>query len=99
MLLARYLGMVPKLVEDPDIIGFRVVLNVGSPAPTVRSEPLPIDQLPPALTTTTTTPPPPGDGTVPEESSTTTTVLEGAPPDAAPPGIVPTDPEKAAACH
>ena len=76
-----------------------IVLNVGSPAPTVRSEPLPIDQLPPALTTTTTTPPPPGDGTVPEESSTTTTVLEGAPPDAAPPGIVPTDPEKAAACH
>ena len=63
------------------------------------AEPLPIDQLPPALTTTTTTPPPPGDGTVPEESSTTTTVLEGAPPDAAPPGIVPTDPEKAAACH
>ena len=99
VLLARYLGTVPKLVEDPDIIGFRVVLNVGSPAPTVRSEPLSIDQLPPALTTTTTTPPPPGDGTVPEESSTTTTVLEGAPPDAAPPGIVPTDPEKAAACH
>lgn len=99
VLLARYLGTVPKLVEDPDIIGFRVVLNVGSPAPTVRSEPLPIDQLPPALTTTTTTPPPPGDGTVAEESSTTTTVLEGAPPDAAPPGIVPTDPEKAAACH
>ena len=33
------------------------------------------------------------------EGSTTTTILEDAPADAAPPGIVPTDPEKAAACH
>lgn len=107
ILLARYLGNVPKMVSDDSIVGFRVVLNVGSDVPTVRSEPLPVDQLPPALlpTTTTTTVPTPGQApptTVPSTTAgdtTTTTILDGAPDDAAPPGIVPTDPERAAACH
>ncbi len=104
ILLARHLGTVPKLVEDPDIMGFRVVLNVGSSAPTVNKDALPVDQLPPALGPTSTTTPPSSsdpDATVAPaaEDTTTTTILEGAPPDAAPPGIVPTDPEKAAACH
>ncbi|UDY35592.1 LCP family protein [Dermatobacter hominis] len=106
ILLARHLGNVPKLVEDDEIIGFRVVLNVGGDVPTVRQEALPVDQLPPGLATTTvpqgdegatTTTEPGTTSTV--EGSTTTTILEDAPADAAPPGIVPTDPEKAAACH
>ncbi len=107
VLLARHLGTVPKLVEDDDIIGFRVVLNVGSDVPTVRADALPVEQLPPELQTTTTAPPAAeGDGAATTEppaasgeESTTTTILDGAPADAAPPGIVPTDPERAAACH
>jgi LCP family protein required for cell wall assembly len=100
ILLARHLGTVPKLVEDPEIVGFRVILNVGSDVPTVRAEALPVDQLPPALTTTTTVAPAAGPVTTSTvEDVTTTTVLDDAPADAAPPGIVPTDPEGAAACH
>lgn len=103
VLLARHLGTIPKLVEDEDIIGFRVVLNVGNDVPTVRPDALPVDQLPPGLATTA--PPADEDVTTTTEPGTTvdtvttTTILEGAPADAAPPGIVPTDPEKAAACH
>ena len=105
ILLARHLGTIPKLVEDEEIIGFRVVLNVGNDVPTVRPDALPVDQLPPGLSSTTV---PPADAdttttapgtTSTVEGSTTTTILEDAPADAAPPGIVPTDPEKAAACH
>lgn len=101
VLLARYLGTTPKLVEDEKVMGFRVILDAGSTVPTVRSEPLPLDQLPPELaSTTTTTTTPPRDGSPDTTESTTTTVVtDGAPPDAAPPGIVPTDPEKAAACR
>lgn len=99
VLLARHLGTVPKLVEDEEIMGFRVVLSVGKDVPTVRAEPLPVDQLPPSLTTTTTVA---GDGdpsTTAPGDTTTTVIEEGAPQDLAPPGVVPTDPEKAAACH
>jgi len=103
ILLARHLGTVPKLVEDPDIMGFRVVLNVGSSAPTVNKDALPVDQLPAGLAPTTTTVPPstsePDAAATPGVDTTTTTILDDAPADAAPPGIVPTDPEKAAACH
>lgn len=101
ILLARYLGTTPKLVEDPSVMGFRVILDTGSTAPTIRSEPLPVDQLPPgfAPTTSTTTTAAPAGPQDTEPSTTTTVVDDGAPPDAAPPGIVPTDPEKAAACR
>lgn len=107
VLLARHLEEVPKLVEDDEIMGFRVVLSVGKDIPVVRSEPLPVDQLPPSLTTTTTVPGSDGGGepgsssTTPGEAgdTTTTVIEEGAPEDLAPPGVVPTDPEKAAACH
>lgn len=108
VLVARQLGTVPKLVEDDTIVGFRVVLDVGSDVPTVRAEPLPLDQLPaslaPTTTTTTTAPPTKATATTVAPSTTagdttTTTILDGAPDDAAPPGIVPTDPERAAACH
>ncbi|HPU39530.1 MAG TPA: LCP family protein [Microthrixaceae bacterium] len=105
VLVARYLGTVPKLVEDDSIVGFRVVLNVGSDMPTVRAEPIPLDQLPAALAPTTTTTPASGSTASTATPSTTagdtttTTILDGAPDDAAPPGIVPTDPERAAACH
>lgn len=99
ILLARYLGTTPKLVQDKSIMGFRVILDAGSEIPTVRSEPLPLDQLPAGLApTTTTTTAPPSSGDAPE-STTTTVIDDGAPPDAAPPGIVPTDPERAAACR
>jgi len=107
VLVARHLGTVPKLVQDDSIVGFRVVLDVGSDVPTVRSEPIPVDQLPASLTTTTTTTTAPSSKatatTVAPSTTagdtTTTTILDGAPDDAAPPGIVPTDPERAAACH
>lgn len=98
VLLARYLQTPPKLVEDDSLMGFRVVLDVGTSVPEVRSQPLAVDQLPagyvPTTTTTTTVAPATG------STATTTTVIdEGAPPDTTPPGVVPTDPEKAAACR
>ncbi len=102
VLLARYLETTPKLVEDESLMGFRVILDTGGDTVSVRSEPLPMDQLPPGFiptTTTTTTEPTaaaPSDGST---ATTTTVIDDGAPPDAAPPGVVPTDPEKAAACR
>ena len=103
ILLARQLETIPKLVEDKKIAGYRVVLAVGRDFGGVRTEPLPVEQLPPALqpAPATTTAPPAAGGEPPatDGQTTTTVITDGAPPDAAPPGIVPTDPEKAAACR
>ena len=103
ILLARQLQAIPKLVTDKTISGYRVVLAIGKDFQGVRSDALPVDQLPPALRPLPTTSVPPAiesTGTPPTEAQTTTTVITGgAPPDAAPPGIVPTDPAKAAACR
>ena len=101
VLLARQLDTIPKLVPDPDITGYRVVLSVGSDFSGVRDQPLPVDQLPPALQAvpTTTTVPADAATTTPPGDTTTTVLTDGAPADAAPPGIVPTDPVKAAACR
>ncbi len=108
VLLARQLQVIPRLVPDPSISGYRVVLNVGRDFGGVRAEALPVEQLPPSLqpTTTTTVPSAPPAAT-PEAPATTTATdapstsapAEGAPPDLAPPGVVPTDPVKAAACR
>lgn len=106
ILLARQLQVIPRLVPDPTITGYRVVLNVGRDFGGVRAEPLPADQLPPALRPTTTTVPPSPPAvagapasTPPTEAPATSAPAEGAPPDLAPPGVVPTDPVKAAACR
>jgi len=113
ILLARQLDTIPKLVEDDEITGYRVVLNVGKTAPQVRPDLLPVDQLPPELraapSTTATIPQDAQTNADPNDAVTTTapsttTLVPGADaenpiPADAPPGVVPTDPEKAAACH
>jgi polyisoprenyl-teichoic acid--peptidoglycan teichoic acid transferase len=98
VLLARQLQAIPKLVPDATINGYRVVLSVGNDFQGVRDQLLPVDQLPPALRPLPTTTVPPGVPST-EAQTTTTVITEGAPADAGPPGIVPTDPAKAAACR
>ena len=119
LLLAAQLDPVPTLELDPEIVGFRVVLNVGTDDLAVRSTPVPLTELPPNLApttsstttvrpTTTTTAPDRGDGSSATGSggggSSTTAPPTSAvdPTDSnrpAPPGVVPTDPAKAASCH
>jgi LCP family protein required for cell wall assembly len=99
ILLARQLQSIPQIVADQDITGYRVVLKVGSDFTGVRDQALPVDQLPPTLrplpTTTTTVP-----ATTADPNATTTTVDTEDPASAqVSPGIVPTDPAKAAACR
>ncbi len=102
VLVARYLDVVPELELDESIVGNRVILDVDDEVTGVRDEPKALADLPeefqPIPTTTTTTVPP---TTQPVDPAATDTTLpaEGAPPDAAPPGVVPTDPERAAACR
>lgn len=96
LLLASQLEAVPAVELDEDISGYRVVLTVGTDFAGVRAEALPLDQLPADLVPTTSTP----TTTAPEVStseptdasapSTTTTSV---------PGVVPTDPAKAATCR
>lgn len=97
--LAAQLGAVPQFRIDPDITGYRVVLSVGSDfggvlAEAVPVESLPQDQLPPPSTASTTTTPAPSTDTAapgdPAEGTVTTTTA---------PGVVPTDPERAATCR
>ena len=101
LVLATYMKNSPKLVLDKTIVGYRVVLNVGSDFAGTREEPIAYEDLPPDLappvpTTTTTT-------TVPGTSSTTVpgtpTTEAGDTNRPAAPGVVPTDPERAAACR
>ena len=99
VLLARQLQAVPRLIPDKTILGPRVVLAVGTDFQGVRSTSIPVDQLPASLQALpTTTAPAPG-GAPPSSGGTTTTVItDGAPTDS-PPGIVPSDPARAAACR
>lgn len=115
--LAVHLVEPPKLVYDEDLVGPRVVLDIGKSFEGVREQPLSMEELGDELRSpdkdydslvsavTTTTAPPPDAA---EEAPTTATTLpvdddptfvEAAEADGAPPGIVPTDPAKAAACH
>jgi hypothetical protein len=100
LLLATQLESVPRFELDEEISGYRVVLAVGDDFAGVRAAALPLDQLPadliPATTETTapsTTAGTPADGvvdpTLGAEPATTTTM----------PGVVPTDPAKAATCR
>ncbi len=97
LLLAAQLEALPKMELDEDITGHRVVLSVGTDFAGVRSEPIPLDQLPPDLVPTTTA-----------SSTTVAATTTGDPADGEPtgdttttsvPGVVPTDPDKAATCR
>lgn len=100
LLLAAQLETLPAIELDEELTGYRVVLSVGDDGAAVRSDALPLDQLPPDLvpptSEPTTTVPTPGEESpaAPEDpaatSSTTTTSM---------PGVVPTDPERAATCR
>jgi LCP family protein required for cell wall assembly len=96
LLLAAQLEAVPVFELDEEISGYRVVLGVGADFAGVRAEALPVDQLPPDLIPTTTAPETEApetsvdDGAATTTTSTTTTSV---------PGVVPTDPAKAATCR
>lgn len=100
LLLASQLEVLPVLEYDEDILGYRVELYVGSDFGGVRAERVPLEQLPadlaPRTTSTTETvlptepsPDPTLDPAIPEAPTTTEP----------PPGVVPTDPERAATCR
>ena len=94
LLLAAQLESVPQVELDEEISGYRVVLSVGSDFAGVRAEAIPVEQLPPDLIPTTTAPSttvttPSTDDPTATTSTTTTSV----------PGVVPTDPAKAATCR
>jgi LCP family protein required for cell wall assembly len=105
LLLAAQLEELPEFELDEEISGYRVVLSVGRAVPRVRAEALPLDQLPADLIPTTSAPAAeagapaeePTDDTAveptddPSASTTTTTTSV--------PGVVPTDPAKAATCR
>ncbi len=107
LVLAAQLEALPELELDDEITGYRVELDIGGDFAGVRAEPLPLDQLPPDLappTSSSTT----IDPTDPSTTSSTDTTVDPADPNAPPedpvdvdeaPGVVPTDPERAALCR
>jgi LCP family protein required for cell wall assembly len=130
--LASHLVDAPAFVFDEDIVGPRVVLNLGRNFGGLSESPLPLEQLPEELQTPeegynpfltgvgVSDPAAPGetpaegapevpatDVPTTEAPTTDTTLpadqdpafLEAAEAEGAPPGIVPSDPAKAAACH
>jgi hypothetical protein len=130
--LASHLVDVPAFVFDEDIVGPRVVLNLGRNFGGLSESALPLEQLPEELQTPeegynpfltgvgVSDPAAPGetpaegapevpatDVPTTEAPTTDTTLpadqdpafLEAAEAEGAPPGIVPSDPAKAAACH
>lgn len=103
LLLAAQLEELPELELDEEISGYRVVLSVGRDVPRVRAEALPLDQLPADLIPTTSAPAP--EAGVPTEESTDDTAVEPTEDPSASttttsvPGVVPTDPAKAATCR
>jgi LCP family protein required for cell wall assembly len=112
LLLAAQLQTVPRVELDEDIAGYRVVLSVGEDFAGVRPEALPLEQLPPDLIPTTTTEvpdPTTTDGETPGSETPDGEVTDGGDgepmPDGATttstsvPGVVPTDPERAATCR
>ena len=97
LLVAAQLDSLPQVELDEDITGYRVVLEIGNDFTGVRADALPIGQLPTDLIPTTTSP----STTVPDATTgstsdddtgatTTTTSI---------PGVVPTDPDRAATCR
>jgi hypothetical protein len=113
LLLAAHLqgGVTAEL--DEDIAGYRVVLSVGSDFGGVRSEPLPLEQLPVDLVPPTTDP---STDTYGEDPSGPTVTEPGDPGEGADPsgedawdavdattttvpGVAPTDSEAAATCR
>ncbi|MFM7064714.1 MAG: LCP family protein, partial [Actinomycetes bacterium] len=105
LVLATYMKTTPKLVLDRSIVGYRVVLGLGSDFVGTREEPIAYEDLPPGLappaSTTTTTDPADADTTsttLPQGSVTSVAGSDDA-NRPAPPGVVPTDPERAAACR
>jgi hypothetical protein len=125
--LASHLVETPALVFDEDVVGPRVVLNLGRNFGGLSDSPLPLDQLPAELQTPeegynpfltgvgaeapappAETPEEPAPAVPTSEAPTSETTLpadqdpaflEAAEAEGAPPGIVPSDPAKAAACH
>jgi len=110
LVLATYMKTTPKLVLDRTLVGYRVVLTLGGDYVGTREEPIAYEDLPPGLappassTSTSSTTTTVAGGT----ASTSTTAPAGSAttaPDAedanrpAPPGVVPTDPERAATCR
>ncbi len=106
LVLATYMNTTPKLVLDRTLVGYRVVLNLGADFDGTREDPIAYEDLPPGLaplSAPSTTAP----GTA-EDGATSTTAPAGTVTSApsaddanrpAPPGVVPTDPERAAACR
>ncbi len=97
LLVASQLEVVPQVELDEELSGYRVVLSIGDDFGGVRATALPLDQLPPDLlppapVTTTSSVPTDTTGEVPgvEQPAATTTSV---------PGVVPTDPERAATCR
>jgi LCP family protein required for cell wall assembly len=101
LLLAAQLETLPAIELDEELAGYRVVLSVGDDGAAVRPEALPLDQLPPDLvpptSEPTTTVPTPGEESPasPEDPASTTTSTTTT----SMPGVVPTDPERAATCR
>ncbi len=116
ILLATQLDIVPEFDLDEDLPGARVVLEVGSDFGTVRTEAIPVDQLPADLLPPATTTTDPTEGTSTTDAPSTTDASSTTDPGAATgdggseislpgittttaPGVVPTDPAKAATCR
>jgi polyisoprenyl-teichoic acid--peptidoglycan teichoic acid transferase len=109
LLLAAQLETLPQMELDEDISGYRVVLTVGEDFGGVRADALPLDQLPPDLvppTSEPTTTLPDGaapDSTTPDPSTPDATTPDSTDPGSTTttsvPGVVPTDPERAATCR
>ncbi len=114
VLLAAQLDVMPDFELDDDLPGNRVVLEVGDDFGTVRAEAMPLEQLPadqlPPVTTAESVP----DTTLDTTTSTETPSAETTDDPSTPgdevdeelpeqpttvPGVVPTDPEKAAVCR
>jgi len=111
LVLATFMKNTPKLVLDKSVVGYRVVLNVGNDFAGTREEPIAYEDLPqglaPSASTTTTSPTSSSSTTASDGTSTpvgpagsvTTVPAAGDANRPAPPGVVPTDPERAAACR
>lgn len=113
--LAAQLEVVPEFIEDDDIRGFRVELEIGTDFGGVRGEAVPVESLPAELLPPATTLPEQPEVTGPEVTGPEVTGPEvpsdagtdpagdpaGSlePPLNGPPGVVPVDPERAATCR
>lgn len=102
--LAAQLEVLPDFVEDDEISGYRVELELGADFAGVRAEPVPVESLPPELVPPPTTvaeepapePEPGVDGPPPADPDPDAEPTATTEP---PPGVVPTDPQQAATCR